>query len=418
MADEAPATAAVPADDGAAPSAAARLGMRATAALARWPWYVQVLALWAAARLFSFAVLAATARFQPDGPWGEASPSYWQFINIWDAQWYSRIYADGYPSEVPRDAEGNALENEWAFYALFPLLIRGLTAVTGLGWNVLAPIVATLAGFAAALVIYRLFRVKAGHGTAVWGLALVAVFPVSPILQVPYAEALNLLLLSAALYLLLAGRYLTAIPVVALMCLSRPVGVPFALAVGLVLAVRLLRRRHAPFPAGQALRLAALTAAAGVSALAWPLIAWLSTGDLRAYTDTESAWRYGDLIPFKPWLTMADYLFGPVFGPVLLAGAVLAAALYLTSGPVRRLGLELQLWCASYLLYLLVFLNPQTSTFRLLLPLFPLALSTAWLSRSRAYRGAVAAGFAMLQIVWVVWLWRWTELPGGGDYPP
>ncbi|MDK1327098.1 hypothetical protein [Arthrobacter sp. zg-Y1143] len=406
---------------GSAPSPAgqlAGLAGRAAGTLARWPWYAQVLALWAAARLFSTAVLVAAARFQPAGPWGEASPSYGEFINIWDAQWYSRIYEDGYPAAVPRDPTGKAQENEWAFYALFPVLVRGLDALTGLGWNVLAPVAATLAGFAAALVVYRLFRLRAQHGTAMWGLAFVAVFPVSPILQVPYAESLNLLLLAAALYLLVSRRYLTAIPVVVLMCLSRPVGVPFALAVGLVFVVRLARRRHTEPAPWQAWRLVALTAVSGVSALAWPAIAWAFTGDLRAYTDTESAWRYGDLIPFKPWLTMSQHLFGSVFGPVLLAVLVLAAAVYLSSASVRRLGLELQLWCASYVLYLLVFLNPQTSTFRLLLPLFPLALSTAWLSRSRAYRGAVAAAFAVLQIVWVVWLWRWTELPGGGDYPP
>ncbi|UWX96386.1 hypothetical protein N2K95_12025 [Arthrobacter zhaoxinii] len=391
---------------------------RARTVVQRWPWYVQVLALWLAARLFSFAVLAATARFQPAGPWGGASPSYWNFINIWDAEWYSRIFADGYPASVPRDAAGNAQENEWAFYALFPLLVRGLDAVTHLGWAVLAPVVATVAGFAASLVIYRLFRLRAGHGTAMWAVVFVAVFPVSPILQIPYAESLNLLLLAGSLYLFVAGRYLTAIPVVALMCLSRPVGVPFALAVGVVLAVRFLRRHRVDFPAGEAWRLTGLAAAAGFSALAWPVIAWASTGDLRAYTDTESAWRFGDLVPFKPWLTMSGYLFGPLFGPLVLVVLVGAAALYLMSAPVRRLGLELQLWCAAYLLYLLVFLNPQTSTFRLLLPLFPLALSTAWLSRSRAYRGTVAAAFAVLQIVWVVWLWRWTELPGGGDYPP
>ncbi|MCC9146375.1 MULTISPECIES: hypothetical protein [unclassified Arthrobacter] len=390
---------------------------RAGAALTRWPWYLQVLSLWAAARLFSCAVLAAAARFQPAGPWWDASPSYWEFINIWDGEWYSRIFADGYPDSVPRDAAGNAVENEWAFYALFPLLVRVLDG-TGLGWNVLAPVAATAAGFAAALVIYRLFRLRAGKGTAMWAVLFVAVFPVSPILQVPYAESLNLLLLAGSLYLFVAGRYLTAIPVVALMCLSRPVGVPFALAVGLVLAVRFLRRRQVGFPARQAWRLLALAGAAGVSALAWPVIAWVSTGDLRAYTDTESAWRFGNLVPFKPWLTMTGNLFGPLFGPVALGALLVAVALYLTSEPVRRLGLELQLWCAAYVLYLLVFLNPQTSTFRLLLPLFPLALSTAWLSRSRAYRGTVAAAFAVLQIVWVVWLWRWTELPGGGDYPP
>ncbi|MCC3273935.1 hypothetical protein MUK71_12065 [Arthrobacter zhangbolii] len=391
---------------------------RSAAVFFRWPWYLQVLALWVGARLFSLAVLAAVARFQPAGPWWGPSPSYWQFINIWDAEWYSRIYETGYPDTVPRDDAGNALENEWAFYALFPLLVRGLDAVTGLGWNLLAPIVAMAAGTAAALVIYRLFRLRASHGSALWGVLFVAVFPVSPILQIPYAEALNLLLLAGALYLLLERRYLTAIPVVLLMCLSRPVGVPFALTVGLILLIRLARRRRAGFPAPEAWRLTALAAAAGAAALAWPALAWAATGDLRAYTDTESAWRFGDLVPFMPWLTMARNLVGPVFGPVLLAALLLAVTLYLTSPPVRRLGLELQLWCAAYLLYLLVFLNPQTSTFRLLLPLFPLALSTAWLSRSRAYRGTVALTFAVLQIVWVAWLWRWTPLPAGGDYPP
>jgi hypothetical protein len=24
----------------------------------------------------------------------------------------------------------------------------------------------------------------------------------------------------------------------------------------------------------------------------------------------------------------------------------------------------------------------------------------------------------LLQIVWIVWLWAWAPLPGGGDYPP
>ncbi|GAC1457040.1 MAG: hypothetical protein PVSMB10_14880 [Pseudarthrobacter sp.] len=66
----------------------------------------------------------------------------------------------------------------------------------------------------------------------------------------------------------------------------------------------------------------------------------------------------------------------------------------------------------------MVFLYPQTSTFRMLLPLFPLALGAAFLSQSRAYRGTVVTMFVLLQIVWIVWLWAWAPLPGGGDYPP
>jgi hypothetical protein len=54
----------------------------------------------------------------------------------------------------------------------------------------------------------------------------------------------------------------------------------------------------------------------------------------------------------------------------------------------------------------------------MMLPFFPLALAGAALSRSRAYRGTVLVMFVLLQIVWVVWLWDWSELPGGGDWPP
>ena len=164
--------------------------------------------------------------------------------------------------------------------------------------------------------------------------------------------------------------------------------------------------------------LAGLTAVAGVSALAWPAAAWAATGDPLAYTKTETVWRGHDLVPFKPWFDAGVDLFGPVLGilaPLIFVG-LFAWLLFLP--PVVRLGVEMRLWCAAYMGYLLVFLHPQTSTFRMLLPLFPLALGAALLSRSRAYRGAVVTMFVLLQVVWIVWLWAWAQLPGGGDYPP
>ena len=36
-------------------------------------------------------------------------------------------------------------------------------------------------------------------------------------------------------------------------------------------------------------------------ALAWPGIAWAVTGEVDAYTRTETVWRGQDLIPFRPW---------------------------------------------------------------------------------------------------------------------
>jgi hypothetical protein len=285
-------------------------------------------------------------------------------------------------------------------------------------WQAWAQIVALVAGFAAALVLYRLFRLRAGHDTALWGVVFVAFFPVSAILQIPYAESLGLLFLAWALLWVVERRYLAAMPVVAVMALTRPVGVPFALMLAGVFLVRVVRRRREGTTAGELVRLGALTVVGGAAAAAWPAIAWAVTGVPDAYTTTEAVWRGQDLVPFLPWFDTGRYLFGPVMGPVAPFVLVALGVLYLTSAQVRRVGLEMQLWCAAYALYLLAFLYPQTSTFRMMLPLVPLALAAAGMSRSRAYRWTALVMFVLLQIVWVVWLWVWFPLPSGGDWAP
>ncbi|WP_457950766.1 hypothetical protein ACTAQI_09535 [Pseudarthrobacter sp. alpha12b] len=408
-------------------ASAGSMAHRAASAVGGWPWWLQVTALYAGARLVSACIFMAAALHQGPNPWFPPKPDYWNFINIWDARWYAQVIANGYPSVLPTDTAGNVQENTWAFYPLFPALAGGLSRLTGLNPAASLALVAMLAGWAAALVVYALFRQKAPHAAAMWGTAFFSSFPVSAVLQVPYAEPLSLLLLAGALLLVVRRQYLWAVPVVVLLCLSRPVGVPFAATLGLLLAFRAVayvrngRQRGPAEGAHSAKDLAALTGltvVAGVAALAWPAAAWAATGDLQAYTKTETVWRGRDLVPFKPWFDTGVELFGPVPGVLapLVFVALFGAMLFLP--PVVRLGVELRLWCACYMGYLLAFLHPQTSTFRMLLPLFPLALGAVFLSRSRAYRGTVVAMFVLLQIVWIVWLWAWAQLPGGGDYPP
>lgn len=408
-------------------ASAGNMALRTASAVRSWPWWLQVTALYGGARLVSACIFMAAALHQGANPWFPPKPDYWNFINIWDARWYAQVIANGYPSIIPTDAAGNVQENTWAFYPLFPALAGGLSRLTGLNPAASLTLVAMLAGWAAALVVYALFRRKASHAPAMWGVAFFSTFPVSAVLQVPYAEPLSLLLLATALLLVVRRQYLWAMPVVFLLSLSRPVGVPFAAMTGLLLVsrgiahIRKGRERggdEAAHSLGDLAALAGLTAVAGVSALAWPAAAWAATGDPEAYTKTETVWRGRDLVPFKPWFDTGVELFGPVLGhlaPVVFVG-LFAAMLFLP--PVVRLGTELRLWCACYMGYLLMFLHPQTSTFRMLLPLFPLALGAALVSRSKAYRGTVVAMFLLLQIVWIVWLWAWAQLPGGGDYPP
>ena len=162
------------------------------------------------------------------------------------------------------------------------------------------------------------------------------------------------------------------------------------------------------------LSLAVLATAVGFS---WPLIAAWSTGKWNAYLQTELSWRRlwvgdeGEFAPLEGWFQAGDYWFrewglDPVWVPAVILGSIAAVAVLLLWEPhVRRLGVEVRLWAASYLMYLLAVFLPQSSLFRLLFPLSPLWRAMAQ-PRSIAWRIGRAchlpdrAGLVDLERVW------------------
>ena len=68
---------------------------------------------------------------------------------------------------------------------------------------------------------------------------------------------------------------------------------------------------------------------------------------------------------------------------------------------VKRLGVEIRLWSASYLVYLLLVFFPQSSTLRLLMPLTPLWGALA-VPRSRTYRWGMLGLCLVAQWLWIV----------------
>ena len=410
----------------------ARTAAALAGAWALTPWWLAVVFVYGASRAWGWLVFTVVGRQQGPGPWGDGPLGYLRFVDTWDADWYHRIVVGGYPAVIPRDAFGRAQENQWAFYPLHPLLVRAVDAVTGAGWAATASTVSLLAGFAVALVLYRIFhgvpalrepRLLNGVSRAgLWAVAVFAFNPVAPVLQTPYAEALHLLWLCLAVLCVVRERALAAAVFTVLAALTRPTGVALAAALGVwwlwrsVAAVRRGRRKWYAC-ADRWLALALLACAA---ALAWPAIAWAVTGEPSAYTDTETAWRGDDrVIPVLPWFDQAAHLFGPVLGPLALVLLVAGAVALLRSRVVQMaLPRFARVWLAAYGFYLLLVLHPQSSTFRLLLPWAFLAGPLVHASESRAYRVVLVVSGAVLQFVWVGWLWHWKQLPGGGDYPP
>jgi hypothetical protein len=386
-------------------------------------WSVKVLVVFVASRVVSTIILLSYAARQGPNAWTGASPGYADFAKIWDGHWYYIIAVVGYPSELPITADGHVGESSWAFMPAFPALVRLLMLITGADFAVLAVIVSVAFALAAALMFHRLMSLVLPGGTALFAVVLFCFAPLSPLLQVAYAESMQLFLLTLALHLLMRRRYWIMIPVIAVLALTRPSGLAFALTMLLHVAWRWWRRRDDPFPVGE--RVASVTVGlfSAVMGVAWLLIAAAVTGSLTAYTDTELAWRsayigHGELLPFTPWLQAAGF-WAPWFGmplPLLLALLGLAVAGFfalLFTPSVRRLGVDIRFWLASYVLYLLAVFFPQSSTFRLLMPVFPILGAIAQ-PRSPWYRLGVVAAFIAGQVAWVHIAW-WVD---GYDWTP
>jgi hypothetical protein len=391
---------------------------------AQGPWWQRVpgwaaaLAVYGLTRLLATAFTLAATPSQLGSLWARQDPPYGEFVSMWDGDRYRVIAEQGYPLPLPVDAAGEPTQSEWAFFPAYPALVRLVQEATGLGFRDLAPTVSLLCGFAAAVLVYRLFRRRAARTEALLGVAVLGVFPTAPVLQYSYSEALCVLALAASLYLLTTRRYLAALPAVAVLGLTRPAAVPFALVVLAHLVVRWREREVDPFPPAAVAKVLLLGAVSTLAALAMPAATAVAAGRPDGYTAVQVAWRVQDEMEyFTPWAWMARYLLDG-WGPVVLLLLVVGTLAVLASRPARALGVEMWAWCAAYALYLAAVLDPFTSLPRFLLLFFPLALAVVTAARGWPRVVLLTAWFAVS--VWLQWQWvsvLWVFTPPS-DYPP
>lgn len=153
---------------------------------------------------------------------------------------------------------------------------------------------------------------------------------------------------------------------------------------------------------------AAVTCAA---ALTWPLLAWIATGRMSAYVDTETAWRGVDLAPFEAWINRSASFGGAHAGVIGLFGVLVLSVCVLSWPQLRQLGRLTWMWCVCYWVYLLIFFDPSSSVFRMLLMVAPLAWAVA-VKLSQRPRGALAVLTVgvISQVLWVAWVWDYGSI--------
>ncbi|MFK4834840.1 hypothetical protein ACI3KY_03830 [Microbacterium sp. ZW T2_14] len=382
---------------------------------------VRIAGIYLASRLVTTALFLLAARLSPSGSRFGPDADLATYVVAWDAQYYLRIASEGYPAELPLTAAGEVAQNAWAFMPFFPWAAGATGWLLG-SWAAGAVALAVVAGYLCCLVLRSILKPAIGETAALWAVVFFASAPLAAMFQLGYAEAPFLLLVLLGIRSVQRRQYGPLYGIVPAMAFTRPGVLAFALFLGLFGMNRWLNRSREPFARREALHVLALAAMATLLGFSWQVVAGLVTGRDDAYLATELAWRRlwvgdsGGFVPFEGWPQAADYWFrswglDPVWGPICVGVLVAAVGAVLAFSPhVTRLGPEIRLWAASYLLYLLAVFLPQSSVFRILFPLSPLWGAVA-APRSLSWRLGVLAACLVGQ-----WWWIWNMYGLGTEF--
>ncbi|WP_232531675.1 hypothetical protein [Microbacterium halophytorum] len=390
---------------------------------AAFPAWAQVGAIYAVGRFVTAALVVQAARAAPAGAQlGEVTPLR-DIALAWDAQWYWLIAEQGYPDELPLDPEGAVAQNPWAFMPVFPFLAKSVGVPFG-SWGAGAAIVSLAAGYAACLLLLSLIRMHQGRRQAMWAVTFFSFGPLAALFHIGYAETLFLAELFAALLCVLRRRWAWLYLLVPLMAFTRPGLQAFALMLAIYGIRRWLRRREDPLPSREILHIVTIGLIAAALGFAWQAVAGAVTGRAGAYLDTELAWRRSwvgteHFVPVQGWFEAADVWFAvwglpPGLAPLSVVALVVAAAGLFLLPAVRRVAPELRIWGASHLVYLLLVFFPQSSVFRLLAPLAPVAAGAAAVPARRGRRW-IRCGL-LTACVAGQWAWIWFMWGNGQEF--
>ena len=342
-----------------------------------------IVTVYAVSRLVAVAAMwVAATWFQNPAGVGHLDPNVGDLISLWDSEWYETIASEGYPVPLPADPDtGKLTYSAWAFYPLFPFLVKGLM-VLGLPFTVAAVGLNVVLGAVGAVLIWAVFR-HGLHAQPQPGrdrLALVAAclwcfYPATGVMLKPYTEPLAVVLVAASLLFLMRRRYAVVAALAVPLGFTRGVAAAIGCAALVHLVVRIREEREAGVAPlrGDRIGAALMLVVTGLSGIAWPVVAGVVSGIPTAFFDVQEAWGQKPASgPFVLWFQWAWDSRGLAGVVVLVALSATYIALILGRHG-RWLPVEVRAWAVAYPLYLFAVVRPITSMWRFLLLDFPIA---------------------------------------------
>lgn len=320
-----------------------------------------------------------------------------RILGKWDGEWYVALAEHGYPSGHPAGV-GDAQQSTLAFFPVFPMLIRGVSAVSGLSHAASGVLVNVILGAAASVLIWLIAEhVTDSRRTATRAVVLMSFFPGSFVLAMAYTEGLFLLCAGVCLLALLRERWVVAGLAAAVASATRPTG--WLLAVCCAWAALLAFRRT------RSLRPFVAPALAPTGFIAFSLFLRARTGDPLIWRESQKlGWDQG-FISGETLDRLRTWAPHPLGDFNILISVLTVAMVVVGFVVVVRLRWQLGSLLGVYTLGILgsaLTVSMLNSTPRYVMPAFPAYIwlarrlpETAWAVLAACWAG----GMALLMVV-------------------
>ena len=288
----------------------------------------------------------------------------------------------------------------WAFYPMWPIVMRLGSFVTG-GNTLVAVLILTNVCFLVSIVyLYKLIKIDFSEGIAYLATLLAIIFPSSYFYLRPGPESLFLLLNILALFLAKKEQWVSAGLCAGLSAVTRLQGVLVLLP---LLFIYLQQYRHRKIHNLQALSLLSIPIFFGLFLFHMYVI----TGNFLASFAIQKMWDSSLSIPFK---AMVQFVLSPKLisyygwdlSPVNFLFMVLATALMVAIARRPKFPTEYVIYTALHVL-LIISRNNLQGSLRFMLPIFPLYIAIAFFIEHRKnWYNAIFYGFIALQTAYFI----------------
>ena len=305
---------------------------------------------------------------------------------VWDTGWYLGIAQGWYSPSVGGEGSPVVRQANYAFFPLYPALIRGLEYIVG-DYFIASLIISNLALLIACWFLYKLVKIDYGEKTALRSIKYMLIYPVSFILSGAFTESLFLSLILASFYFAKINKWHYVGITGFFLTLTRSLGV-FAV---IPLFYIYLKNKNWQFSKISKKWLSVLWL--GLFPLGLGVWMWYNyylTGDCLAFAHIQEAWKreYGN--PFK---ILCEGLISPHLH-IFVSGAAGLSVLLLINIFAKKIGF------AYWLLGMYSILIPLSSGIyslpRFTLVVFPIFIIFAILGKNKNVDQVLTIALAIL----------------------